>query len=322
MKTVLITGGLGFIGTNLIRHLLKTTSFSLLVLDKATYAGRPENLPDTQEARKRIDIIRGDITKRRDVLKAVKRSDMVVHMAADTHTFRSLTHAVPTMITNTIGTTMLLEASEKFGIERFVMLSSSEVYGNQMPGIPMDEEHPLNPVTPYAVSKLAADRLAYSFYVTKKIPTVILRLYNAYGPYQHPEKMVPLFITRLLKNLPISLNHGGLQKRDFVFVEDHARAITSALTALREKVEGQAFNIGNGKATPIKDVARQILKTLQKDEKLIQIAQSSQPETMGNVGVSRKAKRILGWEPQVSLHEGLTQTALWYQSHRTWWDRS
>jgi dTDP-glucose 4,6-dehydratase len=321
-RTVLITGGSGFIGTNIIRRLLATTKVNILVFDRATRVGRTENLPATPEVRRRrVHVIRGDITKQSDVEHAVKRSDIIVHLAAQTHTVRSLTDAIPTVKTNVLGTTVLLESAVRYRVNRFILFSSSEVYGNQMPGIPMDEMHPLNPVTPYAASKLAADRLAYSYFLTKGLPVTILRPFNAYGPYQHPEKMVPLFITRLLRNQPITLNYAGKQSRDWVYVEDHARAVELVLRAKDAHVHGEVFNIGTGITTPIRDIAHMILKVLGKNpKKFLRFARSSAPETMGNVGISKKAARVLVWKPSLTLEAGIRKTVEWYTANRSWWE--
>src|SRR6266568_3559214 len=224
-KTILITGGLGFIGSNLVLDLLKATNYHLLILDKETYAARLDTFSKLEQAAKRIIYIKGDVTDKKVVEQVVKKSSIIIHLAAETNASQSVAEPQLSMVTNVMGTTMLLDAAQKYGVERFIFISSSEVYGDQQDKIPMDEHHPLVPITPYAVSKLAGDRLAYSFFLTKKMPVVILRLFNAYGPRQHTEKMMPLFITRLLKNLPITLYHGGLQKRDWVYVDDHVRAI-------------------------------------------------------------------------------------------------
>lgn len=320
-QVILITGGLGFIGTNVIRRLLNKTDSDVLIFDKVTYAGRVDNLPRDKKNRSRIHFYKGDITKKRTVDAAVKQADIVVHLAADTHTFRSMTYSIPTVLTNVLGTALLLEAARKYPVERFIQISSSEVYGNTLPGKEMDETHPLNPVSPYAASKLSADRLAHSFYQSHGVPVTVLRFFNAYGPYQFPEKMVPLFITRLLKRQPITLNHGGRQVRDWVFVEDHARAIETIITAPREQVAGEVFNIGTGKATSIRAVAELINRELGLGPEYIQVAESSQVETMGNVGISRRVKEKLGWAPETTLEQGLQQTIAWYKDNRSWWDR-
>jgi dTDP-glucose 4,6-dehydratase len=186
----------------------------------------------------------------------------------------------------------------------------------------MNEAHPLNPVSPYAASKVATDRIAYAFHLSKHLPVTVVRPFNAYGPLQHPEKMIPLFITRLLRDKPISLNHGGKQKRDWVFIEDHARAIEAIIKSPPEKVLGKVFNIGTGKSTSVADVARLILKTLKKSEKkYLQIAQSSAPETSGNVGISKHLEKTLGWTAKTPLEKGIKATVKWYIEHESWWSK-
>lgn len=318
-NTILITGGLGFIGSNVILHLLKTTPYSILIFDKTV---RNSNLPNTPEIKKRVRIMQGDILKKRSIRQAVHESSIIIHMAAATHAGKSISQALSTITTNVIGTTMLLEAAEKYPVDRIIIYSSSEVYGNQIEGIPMDEDHPLTPVTPYAASKVATDRIAHSFFLSKKLPIVIVRPFNAYGPRQHPEKMIPLFITKLLRDKPIFLNHGGKQKRDWVHIEDHARAVETIIKAPIEKVSGSVFNIGTGKATSVAEVARLILKVLKKNEKkYLQISQSALPETSGNVGISKRLKKTLGWESKKSLEEGIKETVEWYKDNESWWSK-
>ncbi len=318
-KNILITGGLGFIGNNIIRHLLKTTDYSFTVLDKQTYAGRIENLPDIKKFKKRIKIIKGDVTKKIDVKKALKHVSIVIHMAAETHTSRSIAKPIKSLHTNVLGTAVVLEVASKFPIEKFIYISSSEVYGDQGNGIEMDENHPLVPVSPYAVSKLAGDRLTYSFYLTKKLPVVILRFFNAYGPRQHTEKAIPRFITNLLENKPITVNHGGKQTRDWVYVEDHARALEKVVKADTSVVIGQVFNIGTGTAVSVTKITELIVKELKKDMSLVKIIPSTDPGTNGNIGISKKAEKILGWKSEVTIEEGIKKTVFWYKTNKKWW---
>lgn len=320
-KNVLITGGLGFIGNNLIRKLLQTTDYSFLTLDKTVTKIKLKNLPQDKDSQKRISVIQGDITNQKDVIKALKRADIVIHLAADTHVFGSLIHPSSTVITNVIGTVNILEAIEKYPVEKFIMFSSSEVYGSQIKDQTMDEFHLLQPVTPYGVSKLAADRLAYSFFLTKKVPVVILRPFNVYGTYQAPNKMIPRFITELLKGNIITLNHSGKTLRDWIHVEDIANAVDIVLKAPIEQINGEAFNIGTGKVTSTKDVAYLIADNLGKDRSMIHFSQNSQPETMSNVGISKKAKRLLGWQAKITLEEGIKKNIDWYKNNRAWWSR-
>jgi len=318
-KTVLITGGLGFIGTNITRRLLAQTSYRIRILDREARRERIKELVTWAAERRRVTVVSGDITNKRDIARAIFGVQYVIHLAADTHAGRSLSHALPVVRTNVIGTTMILEASVRAGIERFILFSSSEVYGNKEAHVPMDEAHPLNPVTPYAASKLAADRLAYSYYLTGKLPVTILRPFNAYGPYQHPEKMIPLFITRLLTDKAITLNHGGKPVRDWIHVDDIARAVVMVLNAPAKKVAGGIFNIGTGKSTAVRTVARMIVRALGRDEQSLRVVRDSAPETMGNVGISKRAHRVLGWEPNIPLSVGIKKTVAWYTNNRSWW---
>ncbi len=318
-KTILITGGLGFIGSNLIRRLLKTTDYKLLIVDKKTDTGRKEIAPLDKKYLKRIEIVKANVTRKKIMENLIKRSNVIVHMAADTNVARSVKHATSTIFNNVIGTSVLLEAVVKYQIEKFIYLSSSEVYGDKKKQA-MDENHPLLPVTPYAASKLAADRIAYSFFLSKKIPVIILRLFNAYGPYQDTEKMIPKFIIRLLQNQTIFLNHAGNQKRDWVYIEDITRALEMVINAENSKVVGEVFNIGTEESTSVKSVAQLIIKTLRKDNSLIKIIHSSHPGTMENIGISEKIKNVLGWEPQVNLEEGLGKTIKWYMKYNAWWE--
>jgi len=317
---VLITGGLGFIGTNLIRRLLKTTSFTITILDKLSDPKKSHNLPSDKTTKGRVKIVGGDVLKKKLVESLFQDAYAIVHMAANTNTFNSTTSALPAMRTNVIGTTIMLEAALKNQAEKFILFSSSGVYGNKIKGIPMDENHPLIPVNPYGASKLAADRIAYSFFLTNKLPVVILRPFNVYGPYQSTNKMIPLFITRLIKNLPIYLNHGGKQKRDWLYVEDLLNAVETIIKTPKKKVAGEIFNLGSGKTNTIAQTAKLILKKLHKNRDLIQISKSSQPEVLGNVGISKRIKQVLGWKPQYTLDAGLNKIINWYLNNRSWWD--
>lgn len=321
MKKILVTGGLGFIGTNLIQRLLKTTDYSIVVLDKFTYAARPDSIFLNGKIKKRLTLIKGDVANKKSVREAMKDISVVIHLAASTHTVSSFKDPANFIKANVIGTSQLLDAASKNSIDKFIYISSSEVYGDRKKGKTMNEDHPLVPVSPYAVTKLAADRLAYSYFLTKKLPIVILRPFNTYGPYQHTEKMIPLFITRLLKNMPIHLHNGGKQTRDWVFVEDHVSAIESVINTKIDKIKGEIFNIGTGESASTREVAELILAALKKNKDLLFVEKSSQPGTMGNVGISRKAQKVLKWKSKVSLEEGIKKTVEWYKKNRSWWDK-
>lgn len=318
-RTILITGSLGFIGSNLIRRLLKETDDTIIVFDRVSYAGRVENLPTEAGTSKRIQFIRGDVTHKDHIASVVQQCQIVIHLAAHTNAALSFSQPAEFFTTNTIGTSHVLEAIAESDIQKAIIVSSSEVYGNSIVGTPMDESHPCNPISPYAVSKLAADRLAYSYYHIKKLPVTILRPFNTYGPYQHTEKMIPRFITQVLSGNKITLYNGGYQERDWVSVDDHICAIVAALDAPGEKTVGHIFNVGTGRATTIRTIALAILRCLSKDESWIQEIQTSQPETRANVGISTKARDVLGWQASTALEDGIAGTVQWYQQNRNWW---
>ena len=318
-QTILITGGLGFIGSNLVRRILQESDDHIIVFDRVSYAGRIENLPTGTEATKRVQFIRGDVTQKNHIASIVRQCQAVIHLAAHTNAAISFSHPEEFFTTNTIGTLNVLEAIAESDVQRAIIASSSEVYGNSVVGIPMDEMHPCNPVSPYAVSKLAADRLAYSYHAIKNLPITILRPFNTYGQYQHTEKMIPRFITQILTGNKITLYNGGYQERDWISVNDHTSAIIATLYAPLEKVRGEIFNIGTGYATTIRVIALAILHCLGKDELWIQETVSDKPETRANIGISKKAKDVIKWEARTSLEDGIKSTVQWYQEHEEWW---
>lgn len=321
-QNILITGGLGFIGTNLIQRLLKTTNCNITIFDKLNSLTKINNLLPYQKTNNRVKVIGGDILNQKAVEKSVKNSNSIVHLAANTNTFDPSSQIIPAIITNVLGTTIVLEAALKYRVDKIIILSSSGVYGNKIRGIPMDENHPLAPINPYGASKLAADRIAYSFFLSNKLPVIILRPFNVYGPYQWPSKMIPLFITRLLKNLPISLNHEGKQERDWLYVEDLVDAIEMIIKAPIDKVAGAIFNLATGRSTSIGFTAGIILKKLNKNRKLVHIVKSSQVEVLNSIGISRRIKDIIGWTAKYTLDKGLDKTIQWYVNNRKWWDKS
>ncbi len=319
IQTILITGGLGFIGSNLVRRILRESDDRIIVFDRVSYAGRIENLPSETNSSKRIQFVRGDVTHKNHLASVVRDCQAVVHLAAHTNAALSFSQPAEFFTTNTIGTSNVLEAIAESAVQRAIIASSSEVYGNSVADIPMDELHPCNPVSPYAVSKLAADRLAYSYHATRKLPISILRPFNTYGPYQHTEKMIPRFITQLLVGNKITLYNGGYQERDWISVDDHTNAVVATLNAPLEKVKGEIFNVGTGHATTVRAIALAILHCLGKDQSWIQETVSDKPETRANVGISNKAKDVIGWEAHISLEDGISRTVQWYQEHEEWW---
>ncbi len=311
---MLITGGLGFIGTNLVDHLIKKNKFDITILD-------PVDVGKTLFPSKlcsQVRVIRGDVTNKHFVAKQVQDKQIVMHLGAQTHTGKATVRPYPTIFSNIMGTVRLLEACTNFGIQRFIYPSSSEVYGNKLPNQPMDETHPLNPVTPYAASKLAGEKIALSFFYTKRLPVTVVRFFNVYGPYQNPIKMIPKFILKLLRDEPIFLSHLGKPKRDWIYITDVLEALDKIIAAPNNKIDGEIFNIGTGVPTDIEKIALTILQLLGKEDRkgqLIKYAADTPPETMENVGISQKAKKILGWSAKTSITDGIKKTVEWYKRY-------
>src|SRR5258708_34344048 len=248
MKTILITGGAGFIGSNFVRYLYRNyPDYCLLVLDALTYAGNSQNSPDGALGTDRYEFWYGDVRNAELVDALVSRSDIVVHMAAETHVTRSIYDNKLFFETDVLGTQAVANAVAKYRdhVERFVHISTSEVYGTAV-SAKMDEDHPLNPMSPYASAKAGADRLVYSYWATYKIPAIIVRPFNNFGPYQHLEKAVPRFITSCILGEPLRVHGDGSAARDWLYVDDHCKFLGTLLHVEREKVIGQTFNVGTG----------------------------------------------------------------------------
>src|SRR5213596_3508405 len=229
-KRVLVTGGAGFISSNVIRHLLTATPHEVVSLDALTYAGNLENLADVI-SHPRLSFVHGDIRNAELVRQVVAGVDVIVNAAAESHVEKSIAEGGREFVTTNVeGTQILLDAVRETPVERFILISSSEVYGTAL-AAPMDEEHPLNPRSPYAATKAGADRLAYSYFVTYGLPIVIVRPFNNYGPRQHPEKVIPHFITQALEGEPLTIHGDGHASRDFLYVDDDAEAIETIIKA-------------------------------------------------------------------------------------------
>src|SRR5213082_3773662 len=260
---VLVTGGAGFISSNFIRHLLRATPYEVVSLDALTYAGNLENLADVM-AHERLSFVRGDICDADLVADVVAEVDVIVNAAAESHVEKSIAQGGAEFVTTNIqGTRILLDAIREAPVERFILISSSEVYGTALTA-PMDEEHPLNPRSPYAATKAGADRLGYSYFVTYGLPIVIVRPFNNYGPRQHPEKVVPRFITQALLDEPLTVHGDGHASRDWLFVEDDAEAIEALIAAPLEDVAGEVVNVATGIDISVERVADYVLEALGK----------------------------------------------------------
>ncbi len=316
MKNLFITGGAGFIGSNFVRYMLrKYPDYHLVVFDKLTYAGNLDNLRDV-ESDSRYAFLRGDICDAPAVEQAIRdyRIDTIVNFAAETHVDRSIMDADAFIRTDVYGTFVLLEATKKFGLERYHQVGTDEVYGWVEEGSSREEDR-LLPRSPYAASKAGADLLISAYHVTHAVPVTMTRGANNIGPYQSPEKVVPLFITNALDDLPLPLYGDGRQQRDYQFVLDHCEGIDLVLH--KGKI-GEAYNVGTGREIYNIDMARLILKLLDKPESLIQHVQD-RPGHDRRYSLDMMKLRALGWEPAHSFEEALEKTVRWYVANEWWW---
>lgn len=325
MKTILITGGAGFIGSALTRYMFsKYSDYKIMVLDCLTYAGTVENLPISKpdENNERFVFWYGNITNGELVDKLVSQSDMVVHLAAETHVARSISNNVQFFHSNILGTQTVANAIRKHKdrIERFIHISTSEVYGAAETE-KMDESHPLNPMSPYAAAKVGADRLVSSYWATYGIPAVIVRPFNNYGIRQHPEKVIPKFITNILLGETLNIHGCGLAARDFVFVKDNCEAIDLVLHARAEKVIGKTFNVGSGQPRSILSVAEDIIQLMPFDNGSFIHVDDRPGQVTRHTADYSKIKNILGWKPKITWNDGLRETIDWYRDNSEWWKK-
>jgi dTDP-glucose 4,6-dehydratase len=326
MKTLLVTGGAGFIGSNFVHHIFaKYPDYRILVLDLLTYAGSVDNLPtDFRAANEsgRIEFWYGDVRNASLVENLMRRVDVVVHFAAETHVTRSIFDNYHFFETDVLGTQVIsnavLRCSDR--IERFVHISTSEVYGTAEAPL-MNEDHPLKPLSPYASAKAGADRLVYSYWATYNLPAVIVRPFNNFGPRQHLEKAVPRFITSCLLDEPLRLHGQGVAQRDWVYVADTCDAIDRIIHAPREAVVGEVINIGTAHSLSVAEVAHHIVRLMKKPESLITYVGERPGQVFRHTGDGSKAKRILGWEPTMTFEQGLQKTIEWYESNRRVWEK-
>ena len=313
---LLVTGGAGFIGSNFIRLLLNTRRDAEVInFDKLTYAGNPESLAEVVE-NPRYKFVRGDIADPRAVEEVFRSGlDALVNFAAETHVDRSIEDCSPFLRTNIFGTQCLLEAARRYKLLRFVQISTDEVYGSAPPGSSFTEETLLDPRSPYAASKASADHFVTAYRNTYGIPAVILRCTNNYGPYQFPEKLIPLMIANAQEDKPLPVYGDGLQERDWLFVEDYCRAITLALENAKP---GSIFNVSAGAPQPNLKIVRTILSRLNKPESLIKYVQDRPGHDRRYALDSSEIRHDLGWKPEINFEEGLHRTIAWYQANTSW----
>jgi dTDP-glucose 4,6-dehydratase len=321
IKRVLVTGGCGFIGANFVRYLLETDpAIEITNLDALTYAGNPDNLAGI-DVGIRYQFVHGDIADQALVVRLVAdgKFDAVVNFAAESHVDRSITDATPFLRTNVLGTQCLLDAARGAGVRRYVQVSTDEVYGTLEPNDPpFSETTPLAPNSPYAASKAAADLLVRAAHHTFGLSTVITRCSNNYGPYQFPEKLIPLFITNVLADVPVPVYGDGRQVRDWIYVRDHCCAVDAAL---RKGQAGEVYNFGGKSERYNIAVTRAILDLCAKPESLIQYVTDRLGHDRRYAINCAKAEVVLGWQPTVSFEEGLAATVAWYQANTGWVNR-
>ena len=317
---VLVTGGAGFIGSNFVRLLLSARrDVEIVNLDKLTYAGNPESLADVAND-SRYQFIRGDITDRNVLRELFQHGfDAVAHFAAETHVDRSIEDASPFLNTNIFGTHCLLEAARNFPKVRFIHISTDEVYGSAPAGVAFKEESSLDPRSPYAASKASAEHFVTAYANTYGISSVILRCTNNFGPFQFPEKLIPLMIANASEDKPLPVYGDGLQERDWLFVEDYCGAITLALEKAKP---GSIYNVSSGVSQPNLKIVRTILQLLGKPESLIQYVQDRPGHDRRYALDSSKIQRELGWSPLVSFEDGIRKTIQWYRSNPEWLDHA
>jgi dTDP-glucose 4,6-dehydratase len=317
-KRVLVTGGAGFISSNLIRHLLEETTHEVVCIDALTYAGNLENLADVM-SHPRLAFVHGDIRDAGLVRELVGGVDVIVNAAAESHVEKSIEDGASEFVTTNVeGTQILLDAIRHTPVERFILVSSSEVYGTA-DYAPMDEEHPLNPRSPYAATKAGADRLAYSYYVTYGLPIVIVRPFNNYGPRQHPEKVVPRFITQALADEPLTIHGDGHASRDWLYVGDDAEAIEAIVDAPLDQIAGEVLNIATGVDISVADIAGLVLEVLGKPADLLRYVDERPGQVDRHIGATDKTTQLTGWQARTSFADGLERTITWYRENEAWW---
>jgi dTDP-glucose 4,6-dehydratase len=312
---VLVTGGAGFIGSNFVRYALGAhRDWHVTTLDKLTYAGRRENLHDVMDD-PRHTFVHGDICDATVAAPLVEASDIVVHFAAETHVDRSILAAGEFIRTDVEGSFVLLEAARRNPrLRRFVQISTDEVYGSVAEGSSSETDE-LRPRNPYSASKAGADRLAYSYWATHEVPVIITRASNNYGPYQFPEKVIPLFVTNLIDDIQVPLYGDGGNVRDWLHVVDHCRALD---LLIHDGTSGEVYNIGGGNEVKNVDLTHTLLQLVGKDRSLIRRVEDRKGHDR-RYSVSTAKLRAMGWAPTVAFEQGLKDTVGWYQRNEWWW---
>ena len=316
MKRILVTGGAGFIGSNFIHYMLAKYDYEIVNLDKLTYAGNLDNLREV-EADPRYRFVRGDICSAADVSAAMAGCDAVVNFAAETHVDRSLIDAGAFIQADVYAVFVLLEAARQQGIERFLHISTDEVYGPRFPDSPAREDDPLTPANPYAASKAGGEMQCQAFFKTYGLPVMVSRSRNNIGPRQHVEKAVPLFVTNAIEDEPLPVYGEGLQVRDRLYVEDNCEALD---LILHKGTPGEAYNVGADNERPNIEVVETVLRLLGKPRSLIRfVADRTNHDARYSIDTSKL--RALGWSPRHGYVEAMEKTVAWYRDNAWWWQK-
>ncbi|MEJ2048503.1 MAG: dTDP-glucose 4,6-dehydratase [Calditrichota bacterium] len=314
MKSILVTGGAGFIGSNFVRYMVnKYSDYKIVVLDALTYAGNRENLQDLED-KPNYEFHHGNICDREIVDKLTTKCQVIINFAAETHVDRSILEAGSFIQTDVVGTFTLLEAAKKHRINRYIQISTDEVYGSIEDGS-FSETSPLQPNSPYSASKASGDLLVRSYHKTYGLPTIITRSSNNYGPYQYPEKLIPLFITNAIDNLPLPLYGDGKNVRDWLYVLDNCEALD---VVLHQGKDGEVYNIGGGNEMENIRITHLILELLGKPKSLIKPVE----DRLGHdrrYSIKMDKVRKLGWKPRHNFDQALRETVKWYKDNEVWW---
>lgn len=316
MKRILVTGGAGFIGSNFVRYMLDKHDYEIVNLDKLTYAGNLDNLRGI-EGEGHYSFVQGDICNPDDVASAMEGVDAVVNFAAETHVDRSLVDAGAFIQTDVHGVFVLLEAARRQGVERFLHISTDEVYGPRFPENPGREDDGLTPANPYAASKAGGEMQCQAFWRTYGLPVIVSRSRNNIGPRQHPEKAVPLFITNAIQDMSLPVYGEGLQVRDRLYVEDNCEALD---LILHEAAPGETYNVGADNERPNIDVAKLILDLLGKPHDLLRFVEDRTNHD-ARYSVDTSKLRLLGWTPRHDFENAMAKTVAWYKDNRWWWEK-
>ncbi len=311
---IFVTGAAGFIGSNYVRWVLANTDHSVTVYDSLTYAGNMSTLKDVDD-NPRYSFVKGNICQPDDVMAAMKGHDTVVHFAAESHVDRSIVGSEDFILTNCFGTNVIMDAARQLEVSRVVHIGTDEVYGSVEVGS-SKETDPLEPRSPYSASKAGSDLIALSYHATHGVPVVVTRCTNNFGPYQYPEKAIPLFTTNLLDGKKIPLYGDGLNERDWLYVDDHC---TGVHLVLEKGNVGEIYNIGAGNETPNRVLVDKLLALLGKDDSSVNyVADRLGHDRRYSVDIAKIT--ALGWKRARSLDEALEQTVAWYRDNRWWWE--